>query len=73
MAGASRPNVRTLGLARGGCAPFEPPAFCAAARAAGGRGASPEPPMAERRTVVVAARVARAERADRFAKAEAGR
>ena len=53
--------------------PFEPPAFRAAARAAGRRGASPEPPMAERRTVVVAARVARAERADRSPKAEAGR
>ncbi len=53
--------------------PCEPPAFRAAAGAAGGRGASPEPRVAEWRTVVVAARVARAERADRSAKAEAGR
>ena len=56
----SLPSVYTLGLARGGCAPFEPPASRAAAGSTGRPGAQPPDPRTgvrgtQRRTAVVAA------------------
>ena len=70
--------LNTVLLPSGCCAPFEPPPAAPLPGQRTDEGRRPPNPrtgarMAELRTSVVAARLTRAERADRPAKAEAGR